>query len=97
VHVAVPVTDLYFPASHTEHVPPLGPVNPTLQTQLVAADEPTGDCELGLQLIQALVLDAPAVLEYVFALQFRHTDAPDACTYLPASQLRHGTDPRAAL
>ena len=60
-------------------------------------DDSAGDCELGLQLIQAVLPDPPAVLEYVFALQFRHTDAPDACTYLPASQLKHGTDPRTAL
>jgi hypothetical protein len=79
------------------HSPPFGPRNPTLQTQLVAADEPAGDCELGLQIMQTLLLAPPAVLEYVFALQFRHTDAPDACTYLPASQLKHGTDPRAVL
>ena len=33
VHVAVPVTDLYVPATHKEHGPPLGPVAPILQTQ----------------------------------------------------------------
>ena len=32
VHVAAPVTDLYFPATHKEHAP-LDPVAPILQTQ----------------------------------------------------------------
>ena len=33
VHVSVPVTVLYFPATHKEHAPPLDPVAPILQTQ----------------------------------------------------------------
>ena len=33
VHVSEPVTDLYFPATHKEHGPPLDPVAPILQTQ----------------------------------------------------------------
>jgi hypothetical protein len=46
VHVAVPVIILYFPPAHAEHVPPLGPVNPGLQTQIVNA---IGDCEFDRQ------------------------------------------------
>jgi hypothetical protein len=38
VHVAVPLTVLYFPAPHAMHVPPLGPVNPRLQKQWVFCD-----------------------------------------------------------
>ncbi len=34
VHAAEPVTLLYVPAAHAEHVPPLGPEYPVLQTQL---------------------------------------------------------------
>ncbi len=41
-HVPVPVTVLYFPPKHAEHVPPLGPEYPVLQTQIVDA---IGDCE----------------------------------------------------
>jgi hypothetical protein len=33
-HVAVPVTILYFPATHAVHATPLGPEYPVLQTQL---------------------------------------------------------------
>ena len=32
-HVSEPLTDLYFPATHKEHGPPLDPVAPILQTQ----------------------------------------------------------------
>ncbi len=43
VHATVPVTVLYFPAAHAAHVPPSGPVNPRLQTQLVNAVDPRPD------------------------------------------------------
>ena len=33
LHVAGPVIALYFPATHSEHVPPSGPVEPASQTQ----------------------------------------------------------------
>jgi hypothetical protein len=33
VHRALPVAVLYFPAEHTVHVPPVGPVYPILQRQ----------------------------------------------------------------
>jgi len=97
VHAALPMADLYLPAIHAEHVPPSAPVYPILHTQLLKADEPAGDCELGLQLTHALLLDCPVVVEYVFALQFRHAVAPDNSTYLPASQLEHNVDPLLAL
>jgi hypothetical protein len=43
VHATVPETALYFPAAHSAHVPPLGPVNPRLQTQLVNVVDPRTD------------------------------------------------------
>lgn len=42
----MPMTALYLPAAHALHVPPLGPVNPRLHTQLVRAVDPTGACVL---------------------------------------------------
>jgi hypothetical protein len=45
VHAAEPVNILYFPATHASHVPPSGPVNPRLHTQLVSAVDPATDCE----------------------------------------------------
>lgn len=35
VHSTLPVTALYFPATHAAHGPPLGPVYPTLHVQFV--------------------------------------------------------------
>ena len=35
VHATVPLSALYFPATHAEHVPPSGPVYPVLQKQEV--------------------------------------------------------------
>ena len=37
VHVAVPMTVLYFPVPHAMHVPPLGPVYPSLHLQWVGS------------------------------------------------------------
>jgi hypothetical protein len=37
VHATEPVAVLYFPAAHAVHVPPLGPVYPTLHWQCVMA------------------------------------------------------------
>ena len=33
VHAALPALVLYLPATHPEHTPPSGPVNPALQVQ----------------------------------------------------------------
>jgi hypothetical protein len=33
VHATVPLSALYFPATHAEHAPPSGPVYPVLQKQ----------------------------------------------------------------
>ncbi len=49
VHTAEPVLILYFPASQAEHVPPLGPVNPRLQTQFVGDVDAAADCVSGGQ------------------------------------------------
>jgi hypothetical protein len=52
VHATEPVVVLYFPAAQAEHVPPSGPVNPRLQTQLVDVVDPATDCEFAGQLLQ---------------------------------------------
>ena len=39
VHVAAPKTVLYFPAPHAMHVPPLGPVYPSLHKQRATSGE----------------------------------------------------------
>jgi hypothetical protein len=46
VHVALPVTFLYFPATHAAQGPPSGPVNPALQptdTHALMFELPTAD------------------------------------------------------
>ena len=54
VQAAEPAVALCDPAAHAVHVPPSGPVNPGLHTQLVCAvDATTADCELLAQLVHA--------------------------------------------
>jgi methionine-rich copper-binding protein CopC len=86
VQPALPGVVLYLPAMHAVHVPPLDPVYPRLQRQLVCADDPETDCEFVGQLVH--VEDAAAV-EYVLALQSRQLDAPTVGECLPASQSLH--------
>lgn len=45
VHETLPLAILYFPAVHAKHKPPLGPVNPGLQTQLLTPVLETGEFE----------------------------------------------------
>lgn len=40
-----PATALYFPATHGEHDPPLGPEEPALQVHAAAAELPAGEPE----------------------------------------------------
>jgi hypothetical protein len=49
VHVLLPFTVLYFPATQGEHIVPSGPVNPSLQIQLISADDPLEDSVLNGQ------------------------------------------------
>ena len=46
VHVAFPLTSLYFPATQPVHVPPLGPVNPALHEQSLGSPLCAGAWEL---------------------------------------------------
>ena len=42
-HVSDPANSLYFPATHSEHVPPSEPVKPALQVQAVSMELPASD------------------------------------------------------
>jgi hypothetical protein len=53
MHGPVPGPALNLPASHCEQGPPLGPVDPALQAQVVK-DVPGGEFEFGGQVVQAL-------------------------------------------
>jgi hypothetical protein len=89
VQRAAPVPVLYFPAPQAVHVPPLGPVNPTLQTQLASAGEPTGACVSAGQAWQALCAVAATVVEYVLTLQSVHTLLPMNLLNLPGTHAVH--------
>ena len=64
VHAADPVDVLYFPATHSAHGPPFGPVDPVLQVQFVKAALPAGELELvGQTVHDASVVCPVAILE----------------------------------
>jgi hypothetical protein len=86
VHAVEPVVVLYFPAAQPEHVPPSGPVNPALQTQLLNSAEPLRDCVLGGQARQVLSAVAPVVNEYLLIPHFKQEladVAPVVVEYFP--------------
>ena len=62
-HVLYPANSLYFPATHSEHVPPSGPVEPALQVQAVSIELPDGDDEWAGQLSHVDISVAPTVVE----------------------------------
>jgi hypothetical protein len=89
VHATEPEPVLYFPAAHAAHVPPLGPVYPRLQTQLVSVDDPAIDCVSAGHARQALSATAPVVVRYLPAPQSVHATEPVVVLYLPAAQAEH--------
>jgi hypothetical protein len=84
VHATEPELVLYFPAAHAAHVPPLGPVYPRLQTQLVSADDPAVDCVSAGHARQALSVTAPVVARYLPAPQSVHATEPVLVLNFPA-------------
>jgi len=89
VHVSLPVVVLNFPAAQAKHVPPLGPANPRLQTQLVSTVDPAIDCVFDRQVRQVLATVAPVVVEYVPAPQSVHVAEPVVVLNFPAAQSEH--------
>ncbi len=94
VHAAEPVAGLYFPAAHAAHVPPLGPVNPRLQTQLVNAVDPdvvenvfTGHAT------QSPASSLPSVARYLPLVHSEQTLAPKVDEYLPMAHCEHTVSP----
>jgi hypothetical protein len=92
VHAVLPFTVLYLPAAQGEHVPPSGPVNPCLQTQLLSADDPLKDSVLFGQGKQYVLLLAPSVNEYVLMgqlVQLLSVNAPLNTRNFPIGQFKH--------
>lgn len=100
VHVAVPGVPLNFPATQSVHAPPFGPDEPALQVQAISAELEAGEYELPGHATHTLATVAPAVTEYVPAVQFVHTVAtvaPVTAEYVPAPQFVHVADPVVSL
>jgi hypothetical protein len=66
--------------------PPFGPVNPSLQVQLVNAVEPRGDCELGGQVLHG---EDPGTLLYVLAWQTEQKSGVSTCVSNQHPQAQH--------
>ena len=81
VHVAVPVTVLYFPAAHKRHGSPSDPVEPALHVHVLA---PLAENEL-TQAVQTVAANVP---EYLPAEHVRHVDNPVVGDEVPGEQSR---------
>jgi hypothetical protein len=89
VQTALPVVILYLPAAQDVHVPPSGPVNPTLHVQAVEAVLGPGELELPGHDKQADSTVAPWVPKYFAAAQSVHAALPVLILYLPAAHGEH--------
>ena len=79
------MSGLYLPATHNEHDPPFGPVDPALQVQWTNAELPGGASE---RVLQAWHVDSdvlPKAVEYLPRPQSEQTSGPAAALYFPAS------------
>ena len=64
LHIALPDMDLCFPAAHAVHMPPSGPVYPTLQVQPVETLHPLHNApELAAQARHVVAAVAAVVVE----------------------------------
>jgi hypothetical protein len=63
VHVALPLVVLYLPATHPEHTPPSGPVNPALQVQAAMTELDTTEFEFVGHAKHTVDVLAPTVVE----------------------------------
>ena len=95
MHATLPVVLLYFPVTHVLHVPPSGPVYPTLHVHAALAELPLGELEPVGHVTQVAATVAATVSEYVPTTQSVHAAAvaPVTPEYLPATQLVHAVAP----
>ena len=85
VHAALPLLVLYLPATHPEHTPPSGPVNPALHTQAAIAELDTPELEFATHDTHVAEAVAPTASEYVPTPQSMHTALPPLVLYFPAT------------
>jgi hypothetical protein len=88
-HPALPVTILYLPVTHAEHVPPFAPVKPALHKQAASAVLETGAFVFESQAKHVDKALAPTVAEYVAAPQSVHASLPALVLYFPATHVVH--------
>jgi hypothetical protein len=88
-HAALPVTILYFPATHAAQTPPSAPVLPALQVQAAPDEPPAGEFAPAGHCVQTVALLAPATVEYVPARQRVQLLGPVAGLYVPAAHAVH--------
>ena len=89
VQAAVPFATLYFPVTHNEHVPPFGPVAPTLHTQAAITTLPVPETAFAVQFRHIPDPFAPTVPEYVFETQSIQLPFPVTPLYFPAPHRTH--------
>jgi hypothetical protein len=91
VHVALPVTFLYVPASHAVQAVPSAPVNPAIHVHDVLIVLPTAEKVLAGHGEQVSNVAAVVATEKVFAAHGMHVAAPVADLQVPAPQGLHAT------
>ncbi len=87
VHATLPLVVLYLPATHIEHIPPFGPVNPALQVQAAIAELDTAEFEFTGHAKHTDDVLAPTVAENVPSPQSVHASLPLVVLYLPATHV----------
>jgi hypothetical protein len=85
VHVSDPASALYFPATHSEQAPPLGPEEPALHVQLFSVPEPIGEDENVGHATHVVFEVAASECEYVFAAHDMQFDEPRTDLNVPAT------------
>jgi hypothetical protein len=88
-HAAVPLAILYFPATHAEHGPPSGPVNPALQPQAETAELDAGEMLFAGHATHVNAVVAAVAAEYIPVPQSLHAALPLAILYFPTPQAEH--------
>jgi len=85
MHVSDPVSALYFPATHSEHVPPSGPDEPALHVHAVETELPNRELEFVGHVEQLRASVAPTTAEYVPVSQSIHVVESVSVLYFPAT------------
>ncbi len=88
-HAALPVTILYFPATHVAQTPPSAPVLPALQVQAAPDEPPAGEFAPAGHGSHVPALLAPVTPEYVPARQRVQLLGPATVLYVPVAHAVH--------